>query len=55
MVKHYYKVLDEEGKVIMVGYGYNKGEITEEEYNRLREEILNRNNDVETLAEKTEQ
>jgi hypothetical protein len=42
MVKHYYKVLDENGVVVAVGYGYNNNEITEEEYNRFREEILNR-------------
>jgi hypothetical protein len=40
MVKHYYKVLDENGEVIAVGYGYNEGEISKEEYERLREEIL---------------
>lgn len=42
MVKHYYKELDENGKVVAVGYGYNEGEITEEEYHKLREEILSR-------------
>jgi hypothetical protein len=40
--KHYYKVVDEYGEVVAVGYGYNENEITVEEYNRLREEILNR-------------
>jgi hypothetical protein len=40
MIKHYFKVLDKEGHVIMVGYGYNEGEISKEEYERLREEIL---------------
>ena len=42
MVKkeHYFKVLDDEGKVVMVGYGYNEGEISKEEYDCLREEIL---------------
>jgi hypothetical protein len=47
MVKHYYKVVDEYGEVIAVGYGYNENEITEEEYNRLREEILSRKTDEE--------
>lgn len=40
VVKHYYKVLDENGEVIAVGYGYNDGEITKEEYDRLRAELL---------------
>ena len=40
MVKHYYKVLDENGEVIAVGYGYNDNVISKEEYIRLREEIL---------------
>lgn len=48
MVKHYYKVLDENGEVTAVGYGYNENEITEEEYNRLREEILSRPVEEET-------
>lgn len=42
MVKHYYKIIDESGKVIAVGYGYNDGKISKEEYERLREEILAR-------------
>ena len=29
MVKHYYKVVDEYGEVVAVGYGYNENEITE--------------------------
>ena len=47
MVKHYYKVLDDEGEVVAVGYGYNENEITEEEYNKLRLEILSRKTDEE--------
>ena len=38
--KHYYKVVNKENEVIIVGYGYNENEISEEEYIRLREEIL---------------
>lgn len=52
MVKHYYKEVDENGEVVAVGYGYNENEITEEEYNRLREEILSRRiEEVESLKE----
>lgn len=40
--KNYYKVVDEYGEVVAVGYGYNENEITEEEYNELRAEILSR-------------
>ena len=55
MVKHYYKEVDENGEVVMIGYGYNEGEITEEEYNRLREEILSRKTDENgELTTKTE-
>ena len=48
MVKHYYKVVDEYGEVVAVGYGYNENEITEEEYSRLRDEILSRKTDEAT-------
>ena len=46
--KHYYKVLDDKGNLMAIGYGYNEGEISKEEYERLREEILAK---AETEAE----
>ena len=52
MVKHYYKVIDEYGKVVAVGYGYNEGEIPEEEYHKLREEILSRKAEEEVQGDK---
>lgn len=45
--KHYYKVVDEYGEVVAVGYGYNENEITQEEYNELRAEILSRKTEEE--------
>ena len=42
MVKRYYKETDSEGVVTLVGYGYGENEITKEEYEELKAEILAR-------------
>lgn len=35
----YYKIIDENGKLLAIGIGYDGEEITEEEYNALMTEI----------------
>lgn len=42
MVKRYYKETNAEGIVTLVGYGYGENEITKEEYEELKAEILAR-------------
>ena len=46
MVKHYYKVLDENGEVVMVGYGYNDNEITKEEYDEILKEKASQEEEI---------
>jgi hypothetical protein len=47
----YYKIIDENGKLVAIGIGYDGEEITEEEYNALMVEIEAKADYISKLAD----